>query len=159
MNRKGRAKSSSLFLFELILAILFFAIASAVCVQIFVKSHLLSEDASQLNHAVNVASSAAQVVGNAKSMDEVNTSLTSVLGDDSHIYYDKNWNVCERSDAVYRMAILLEADETMVTGTITISDLTDNSEIYALDVAHHLQNSVDAVGSSSSMTKGGIVDV
>ena len=51
MNRKNRAQSSTLFLLELILAILFFSLASAVCVQFFVKSRLLSRGAQNLNHA------------------------------------------------------------------------------------------------------------
>ncbi len=49
MKHRNRAQSSSLFLLELILAILFFSLASAVCVQFFVKSHLLSRDARNLN--------------------------------------------------------------------------------------------------------------
>ena len=36
------AKRSSLFLLELIIAILFFSLTSAVCVQIFVRAHLIS---------------------------------------------------------------------------------------------------------------------
>ena len=35
------AKRSSLFLLELMIAILFFCLASAVCVQIFVKAHTI----------------------------------------------------------------------------------------------------------------------
>lgn len=139
MNRKGRARSSSLFLLELIIAILFFAIASAICVQIFVKSHLLSADASQLNHAVNVTSSAAQTIDHAVSMEEVNDDLTAVFGDDSHIYYDANWTICQEDQAVYRMAILLTENGSLVTGTITVDRLADMSEIYSLDVTHHLQ--------------------
>ena len=33
---------SSLFLLELILAVLFFSVASALCIQIFTKAHLMS---------------------------------------------------------------------------------------------------------------------
>lgn len=40
MTPQKQSRSSALFLTELTLAILFFAAASAVCVQIFVKSHL-----------------------------------------------------------------------------------------------------------------------
>ena len=44
---------SSLFLLELILAVLFFSVASALCIQIFTKAHLMSQDARDLNFAVN----------------------------------------------------------------------------------------------------------
>ena len=39
---KQKSSRSALFLMELIFSILFFALASAVCVQLFVKAHLLS---------------------------------------------------------------------------------------------------------------------
>ena len=43
------AKRSSLFLLELMIAILFFCLASAVCVQIFVKAHTISRETEELN--------------------------------------------------------------------------------------------------------------
>lgn len=61
MIRRSRAQSSSLFLMELILAILFFSITSAVCVQFFVKSHLLSRESRVLSQAVNECSNIAEV--------------------------------------------------------------------------------------------------
>lgn len=58
MKNNSRSRSS-LFLMELILVILFFAVAGSICVQIFVKAHLLSQSASDLNRALNLAQSAA----------------------------------------------------------------------------------------------------
>ena len=46
------AKRSSLFLLELMIAILFFCLASAVCVQIFVKAHTTSRETQELNTAL-----------------------------------------------------------------------------------------------------------
>ena len=48
MKNNSRSRSS-LFLMELILVILFFAVAGSICVQIFVKAHLLSQSSSDLN--------------------------------------------------------------------------------------------------------------
>ena len=53
---------SSLFLLELILAVLFFSVASALCIQIFTKAHLMSQDARDLNFAVNEVSSMAEQI-------------------------------------------------------------------------------------------------
>lgn len=47
-----KTSKSSLFLMELIIAILFFALASAVCIQLFVKSHLLGNTTAEENHAL-----------------------------------------------------------------------------------------------------------
>lgn len=45
---------------ELILSILFFSIAAAVCVKLFVTSHQLSDQSVNLNHAVAMAESIAE---------------------------------------------------------------------------------------------------
>ena len=50
------AKRSSLFLLELIIAILFFSLTSAVCVQIFVRAHLISRQTQELNMALEKVS-------------------------------------------------------------------------------------------------------
>ncbi len=47
-----KTSKSSMFLMELIIAILFFSLASAVCIQLFVKSHLLSSAASDDSRAL-----------------------------------------------------------------------------------------------------------
>ena len=50
--KKLSSSRSSLLLMELILAILFFALASAICLQLFVKASLLSRDTQELDRAV-----------------------------------------------------------------------------------------------------------
>lgn len=67
MVHKSRARSSGLFLMELIIAILFFSVASAVCLEFFVKSHLLSLDSDILTRSVNECSGAAEILCTAES--------------------------------------------------------------------------------------------
>lgn len=55
------AKRSSLFLLELIIAILFFSLTSAVCVQIFVRAHLISRQTQELNMALEKVSGFSEV--------------------------------------------------------------------------------------------------
>lgn len=166
MNRKSRAKSSSLFLLELILAILFFSIASAVCVQIFVKSHLLSADAQALNLAVSECSGAAEVISASEGTDDAaallqetypNGTLTQADHPESagasmqadvqnteenaaacafHVYYDEDMQPCAEKAAIYQMTILLAEEETMLTAEIR---MTDDDLIYELAVNHHIQ--------------------
>ncbi len=59
MPTKNSSKSG-VFLMELILSILFFSIAAAVCVKLFVTSHQLSDRSVNLNHAVAMAESIAE---------------------------------------------------------------------------------------------------
>lgn len=55
-----RASKSELFLMELIFSILFFSIASAVCVTLFVHARLTSIESTQLTAATLQAQSAAE---------------------------------------------------------------------------------------------------
>lgn len=50
MKKRYKSKTS-LFLIELIIVILFFSITSAICIQIFVKSHTLSKKSINANQA------------------------------------------------------------------------------------------------------------
>ena len=47
-----KSSKSSLFLMELIIAILFFSLASAVCIQLFVKSHTLGKTTTDENKSL-----------------------------------------------------------------------------------------------------------
>lgn len=62
MANRVRATSSrsGLFLIELIAAIGLFALASAVCVQLFAQAHLISEESRNLSQAMLRAQSAAE---------------------------------------------------------------------------------------------------
>ncbi len=51
---------SSLFLMEVIIALLFFSLASTVCIRLFVKSHTLSNETKNLNYAVTQSQNLAE---------------------------------------------------------------------------------------------------
>ncbi len=55
------SRRSSLFLLELMIAILFFCLCSAVCVRLFVQSHIISENTQNLSMAMNQTSSFAEI--------------------------------------------------------------------------------------------------
>lgn len=146
MIRRNRANSSSLFLLELILAILFFSIASAVCVQFFVKSHLLSQDAWKLNISVNEVSSVAeliQVSPDARSaIDLIHTEYPdSEISDISKIsiYYDKDFLPCAKAQAVYCLEISFTQEGSMLDAALNMKEQKDEKIIYSLTISHHLQ--------------------
>ncbi|MBA4700844.1 MAG: hypothetical protein H2212_15590 [Ruminococcus sp.] len=146
MIRRNRANSSSLFLLELILAILFFSIASAVCVQFFVKSHLLSQDAWKLNISVNEVSSATeliQVSPDARSaIDLIHTEYPdSEISDVSKIsvYYDRDFLSCAKAQAVYCLEISFIQKGSMLDAALNMKEQKDEKIIYSLTISHHLQ--------------------
>lgn len=105
-----------LFLVELIIATLFFALAGAVAVQVFVKAHELTAHSSALNGAVIAAQSAAET-------DRV-LAFTAVAEEPRTLYFNKEWQRTSAADASYLLAIETAVEEraagTMVTYTYRV---------------------------------------
>lgn len=147
MTRRTRAQTSGLFLLELILAILFFSIASAVCVQIFVRSRLMSDEAQALSHAVSECSGCAEVVSSAGGVEDALTRLQELYPKGSYdaqsgqIYYDEENSPCEKENAVSVLTIQISQDAQMLAAEIRMDDLGEAAEdpIYELTVRHHIR--------------------
>ena len=155
MIRKSRPQSSSLFLMELILAILFFSIASAVCVQFFVKSHLLSQRSQELSHAVNECSTIAEICKTSDSLPQAVDLLRQEysLADISSpadttdsiaciFYFDKDFKLCEEGSEVCELKLTLQEENHMLTARMQVIHKSDASVIYELETSHHIAKTV-----------------
>lgn len=131
MKYQRHNNTSSLFLLELILAVLFFSVASALCIQIFTKAHLMSQDARDLNFAVNEVSSMAEQMPN--------DSLQ-----DAAAYYDSSYASCEKTDAVYVLTVHYEPEDTLLKAHISMDTVADNRNIFTLDVTKHRQRRAES---------------
>ena len=108
-------RHSSMFLMEIMIAILFFSLVSAICLRIFTASRQMGQDTNDLNMAVNQSENIAELLTyslkspESSSMDMKGTSgfLTSeypdiaVDGNCLTIYYDASWNCCTSGNATY----------------------------------------------------------
>ena len=118
------SSKSSLFLIELIIAILFFAIGSAVCVRAFVKAHDLSMRAKDLSFASAQASSAASVL---EYTDGSFSSFSTYFpdaeerGDAFLVYYDADQSLCSGNDAIYTMQIKISDEDGMRHAMISVA--------------------------------------
>ena len=131
MKYQRHNNTSSLFLLELILAVLFFSVASALCIQIFTKAHLMSQDARDLNFAVNEVSSMAEQMPD--------DSLQ-----DAAAYYNSSYASCEKADAVYVLTVHYEPEDTLLKAHISMETIADNRNIFALDVTKHRQRRAES---------------
>lgn len=151
MIRRNRARSSSLFLMELILAILFFSVSSAVCVQFFVKSHLLSRDANALNHAVNECTGTAELMADAEDLENGITMLKTLYPDGDYpaiqpdtkdadivIYYDTAFEKCSSQDAAYVLSLHLKLTQQMLCSDMQFTSADSGAMIYELSTKHHI---------------------
>lgn len=155
MKYQRHNNTSSLFLLELILAVLFFSVASALCIQIFTKAHLMSQDARDLNFAVNEVSSMAEQISagtlhsdTAASSDDTASDPSTQMPDDSlqdaAAYYDSSYASCEKADAVYVLTVHYEPEDTLLKAHISMDTVADNRNIYTLDVTKHRQRRADS---------------
>lgn len=131
MKYQRHNNTSSLFLLELILAVLFFSVASALCIQIFTKAHLMSQDARDLNFAVNEVSSMAEQMPDDSLQDAAD-------------YYDSSYASCKKADAVYVLTVHYEPEDTLLKAHISMDTIADNRNIYALDVTKHRQRRAES---------------
>lgn len=155
MKYQRHNNTSSLFLLELILAVLFFSVASALCIQIFTKAHLMSQDARDLNFAVNEVSSMAEQISagtlhsdTAASSDDTASNPSTQMPDDSlqdaAAYYDSSYASCEKADAVYVLTVHYEPEDTLLKAHISMDTIADNRNIYTLDVTKHRQRRAES---------------
>lgn len=157
MKQTHTPRSSSLFLLELIFSILFFAVASALCVRIFVRAHLLSQDARALNYGVAACSNVAELVSASDSVSEASERILGLYPDAETVSssenemlltagLDRTLGLCAAEDAVYLLNIQLsletsEASDASILSaetSLTQADASSEEPIYQLRTVHYL---------------------
>ncbi len=151
-----KQSKASLFLMELIICILFFSLAAAVCVQLFVRSHNLSKRTVDQSQAVIIAENLAECFYSSegdtlKLLDYYPMADTSRHGEYNlnhpviTLYFDQAWQPISEADRAYYLAELLvmdpgeftNADSEMTTGVITLMESSDSEPFYELTVNVH----------------------
>ena len=123
---------SVLFLTELILTILIFALSMGICGSIFVKAYEAATNSSDLSNAVFMAENAAE----AFHLDDNPRSLSDYLGgivtdrDGIIAYYDGQWQTTEAENAIYTLNLSISDEGIIKTADITIN--RGGTEIYSL---------------------------
>ena len=133
--RSQSGSRSSLFLIELIIAILFFSLGAAVCVQAFAKAHTLTAQARDLSFASSTVSSAASVVRYTDgALEDIQTYFPGAFadGEDIAVCYGSDLAPCGPEGAAYTLRIRTGGDAPDVRTAELRMDGRDGEEIYAL---------------------------
>lgn len=148
MNNRG--SKSSLFLMELIMAVLIFTVAATICIQMFVRSHTLSEESVRLNYAVVWCESMAEsFYATDGDMELLADSLNTIKTDDYHVelYFDDSYAAVS-SEMDYRYSVsgvLSKYPETgLLSLKITCTDNVKGEEIYSLSPMLYPKNVGDS---------------
>lgn len=143
MNRYKKSKTS-LFLMELVITILFFSICAAVCMQLFVRTHVLGQKTQELNHAVCEAQGFAEVMrGTNGELDDIIAYYPNAVSDGEsffEIFYDSDFNKCDVDSAVYVADVTLTPNGAIQNMDIKIVRLSDYEEIYTLNATKYMIN-------------------
>ena len=115
---------TGLFLMELIVGILFFALAGALCVQLFVKANTMNEESICKDQGMRIAANIVEVYKNDKTNDLVNEGI---------VYFDVFGQAVDKKDATY------EADIKKNGDAITVQVVHDEEVIYTLDYYNYQQ--------------------
>ena len=125
-----RQSKSSLFLIELMIAILFFALAGSVCLQIFVKSYKVSQSSANLSYAVNITQS---ILAKFES-DEY---ASKIKENEYEIYFDKDWNESKKDSSVAKAVV--KYIKTNTTRKVKVQVFFEDNLIYEQDNHYHIQ--------------------
>ena len=100
-------RQTNIFIFELLIAITFFALSSSVCVQFFVKAHSLSNETNDINIAMSYSTGYIEKFINDPSIYQLNQEYVH--------YYDKNWHKCHQEKSVYSIKIYCSDKDSIET--------------------------------------------
>ena len=98
---KNINRQTHIFIFELVIAIAFFALASSICVQFFVKAHSLSKETGYVEEFLNDPT-----------IYQVNQKYIH--------YYDKNWKDCHKKNSTYSIKIYCSDKDSIETIHVTV---------------------------------------
>ncbi len=127
---------SKYFLFELMFNCLFFTVAAAICINLFIYGTVLSKQSRDISRASIEAQTLAEAF---KSSDgDVNLLENTVGGtleqDTVYLYFDERWNRLEQPDDMgFVVAADVSANNNMSYADIIVS--SNQQEIFSLSVA------------------------
>lgn len=149
MKQKPTANPSSLFLLELIFAIFFFSLASAVCVQVFVKSHTLSTEAHDLTQASRKTEDAAELITASTSPEDITSLLeqaytdsVTVSSDAFTVFYDADFVPCSQAKASWQLSGSWKLNGQLLDMQLDFTKPAagaDTDALFQLHLQHHLQ--------------------
>ena len=128
MKKLQQNFGSSLFLMEMILALLFLSLSCAACIQIFAAARSNRIRAEQLNQIQTLTTSVGEALeGTDGSADEILELIPDGVQEDPDInwYYDS---------AVYVMTFTPDTSSQEKSGTLTFCRTSDNTELYQISL-------------------------
>lgn len=131
-------------LMEQVIMVLVFALAAALCLQVFVLSSQTSRRNEAVDRAVSVCQNAAEMLkASGGDMDHAQSAAMERMGGGLfqgawQVYYDKDWNVLpDEKNCAYRL--VAQGENSSVRGLsrakVWVSEIDSGKELFFLNVA------------------------
>ena len=127
MKESRHNSGTSLFLMEMILALLFLSLSSAACIQIFA--------AARKNQIQALTTSVGEILEGTDGTDEQFLSLLpgGIKKNTNLIwYYDRNWQSCSSGEAACEMILETDISSSEKSGELSFRQLSNGSELYRI---------------------------
>ncbi len=129
-----RKSKAGLFLMELLISLLFFAFAGAICLQLFVGAHNSNQKSRKISHASALLTNYAETFYNSDSI-----STASDI-----IYYDKDLHLCNNDMAMYKVMTYASESGNYLLEHLEISDADTNEVLLEYDLKKYIRRAADA---------------
>lgn len=136
----GSENKTPLALMEQVIMVFVFALAAALCVQVFVYARTMSVNMERRDQAMVVCQSIAETAKvYAGRVGEMCKSLDAGEGENElFLFYDEEWKTVKADDAnaCYKVWFrVLEKSEFCGEGEVVALTLADETEIFSLEIA------------------------
>ena len=142
MNKeRQRTSGFALFLTELLLGILIFAIVSAICLSAFSKSHEMKEESAALRIATANVGNAAEIIRSSDGLDDANAMLEEAFGKNMPVYFDEDGNQVESAEtesAKYMLSADISEDGGMLNAEVEFAQVGTDESIYSTSVKNYI---------------------
>ena len=138
MKKLQHNSGNSLFLMEMILALLFLSLSCAACIQVFAAARSNRLRAQQPNQIQALTTSMGEAL---EGTDGSNGQILSLLPNGSRKsadlvwYYDATWQNCEDSESAYEMVFTPATSSQEKSGSLTFYRTTDHKELYQINLS------------------------
>lgn len=138
---------ASLYLMELMISILFFAISSTVCIQLFVKAHMFNEETDiRTNAVVTIQNTAEYFLSSSGDKEQTMAFYPDCVEKDNQatIYFDDTFTPCTADKAFYAESITFTSDDSFSYATIKLCDVNETTAYYELNLKKYVPGGSDA---------------
>ncbi len=139
---------SGLFLMEFIIAILFFSLASVLCIRLFVQSHNLSQSATERTQACMWSENIAELFYACDTPEALVAALEAEEQIDIDyvdrvltLSFDQDWKLLADTDGtlpVYSLSAVFSTSDQTCFADINVLINADDKQIYHLEISKHI---------------------